>query len=81
LGLADLGYKYINIDDCWQAAQRDKNGHVQVDPVNFPGLQNGMKDIGDAIHAKGLWFGLYSSAGSKTCAGRAGSLGYEMIDA
>lgn len=33
------------------------------------------------MHDKGLKFGLYSSAGTKTCAGRAGSLGYEVQDA
>ena len=24
-GLADFGYKYINIDDCWQSSMRDEN--------------------------------------------------------
>jgi alpha-galactosidase len=23
LGLSDLGYTYVNIDDCWQASSRD----------------------------------------------------------
>lgn len=49
-----------------------------ADPVNF---KDGMKSVGDYIHSKGLKFGIYSSAGIKTCQGRAGSLGYEMHDA
>ena len=40
-----------------------------------------MKDLGDYIHNKGLWFGIYSSAGTKTCQKRPGSLGFEMQDA
>ena len=35
----------------------------------------------DYAHSKGLLFGLYSDAGTKTCAERPGSLGYEEIDA
>lgn len=48
------------------------------DPVHF---KDGIKPIADYVHDKGLKFGLYSSAGTKTCAGRAGSLGYETQDA
>jgi alpha-galactosidase len=40
-----------------------------------------MKSLADYLHSKGLKFGLYSSAGTNTCEGRAGSLGYEDIDA
>ena len=40
-----------------------------------------MKGVGDYIHSKGLKFGIYSSAGTKTCEGLAGSLNYEDIDA
>jgi len=48
------------------------------DPDRFP---NGMKPLGDYIHSKGLHFGIYSCAGTMTCAHRAGSLYYENIDA
>lgn len=64
LGLAALGYTYVNIDDCWQSTERDASGHVIVDSNNFP---KGMKDIGDYLHSRGLKFGLYSSAGYATC--------------
>ena len=40
-----------------------------------------MKEVGDFIHSKGLKFGIYSSAGSKTCQGLPGGLGHEVIDA
>lgn len=40
-----------------------------------------MKALGDYLHEKGLKFGLYSSAGEMTCEKKAGSLGYEQIDA
>lgn len=76
-GLADLGYKYIIIDDCWQIG-RDKQGNILVDPAKFP---SGMKALADYIHSKGLKFGLYSSAGNKTCQGRPGSRGHEYQDA
>jgi alpha-galactosidase len=66
------------LDDCWQAESRAADGHIQPDPVKFP---DGMKALGDKIHEAGLWFGLYSSAGTKTCAGRPGGLGYEQMDA
>ena len=40
-----------------------------------------MKNLSDYIHSKGLKFGIYSSAGTLTCQGRPGSLGYEILDA
>ena len=40
-----------------------------------------MKHLADYMHSLDLKFGLYSSAGSKTCEGRAGGLGYEAFDA
>ena len=76
-GLIEAGYNYINLDDCWQIA-RDDNGVIVPDPEKFP---HGIKPLVDYAHSKGLKFGLYSDAGTKTCAGRPGSLGYEEIDA
>ena len=76
-GLIEAGYKYINLDDCWQKS-RHENGTIVPDPEAFP---NGIKPLVDYAHSKGLLFGLYSDAGTNTCAGRPGSLGYEEIDA
>eukprot|EP00347_Sterkiella_histriomuscorum_P021441 403333964 len=78
LGLDQVGYVYVNIDDCWQLEARDKDGNVQADTTKFP---NGMKEVGDYLHTNGLKFGIYSSAGTKTCQGKAGSLGFETADA
>ena len=76
-GLRDAGYRYVNIDDCWQGT-RDARGFIQPDPVRFPA---GMKALADYVHARGLKFGVYSDAGWLTCGGRPGSRGHEFQDA
>ena len=75
-GLIRFGYDYVNVDDCW-ANSRDSNNVIQPDTEAFPDF----KGMIDYVHKRGLKFGLYSDAGSKTCAGRPGSLGFEQIDA
>lgn len=40
-----------------------------------------MKALADYVHSLGLKFGVYSDAGTQTCQGRPGSLGYEEKDA
>lgn len=37
--------------------------------------------MADSIHTFGMGFGMYSSAGTHACAGYAGSLGFEEVDA
>jgi len=76
-GMKDAGYQYVVIDDCWQV-DRDPNGNIVADPKRFP---SGMKALADYVHSLGLKFGLYSCAGTKTCAGRPGSRGHEFQDA
>jgi alpha-galactosidase len=76
-GMKDAGYQYVVIDDCWQVS-RDSQGNIQIDTARFPG---GMKALADYVHSKGLKFGLYSDAGTKTCQGRPGGRGYEYQDA
>jgi alpha-galactosidase len=79
-GLKDAGYQYVNLDDCWALPARDGDGKLVPDPVRFP---NGIKAVADYVHAKGLKFGIYTSAGTKTCnsAGFPGALGHEYSDA
>lgn len=36
-----------------------------------------MKALGDYLHDRGLKYGIYSDAGTMTCAGMQGSLGHE----
>ncbi|WP_235512631.1 glycoside hydrolase family 27 protein [Sphingomonas sp. Leaf17] len=76
-GMKDAGYQYVVIDDCWHGA-RDANGFITEDRARFP---SGLKALGDYIHARGLKFGIYSDAGSRTCGGRPGSQGHEYQDA
>jgi len=76
-GMKDAGYQYVIIDDCWQSP-RDSEGNIVPDATRFP---SGMEALAGYVHSKGLKFGLYSDAGTKTCAGRPGSRGYEFQDA
>ncbi len=77
-GLADCGYKYVNIDDCWQASSRDANGKLQCDKVNFP---SGIKALAEYVNSKGVKLGIYSSNGTDTCEDYPASLRHERIDA
>ena len=76
-GMKAVGYEYVVIDDCWQVS-RDGKANIVVDSQRFP---NGMKAVADYVHSLGLKFGIYSDAGSQTCAGRPGGLGHEYQDA
>jgi alpha-galactosidase len=76
-GMRDAGYRYVVIDDCWQVS-RDANGMIVADPARF---QHGIKALADYVHGKGLKFGIYTDAGTKTCQGRPGTYGYEEQDA
>lgn len=78
-GMKDAGYTYLVLDDGWMAMERDpKTGDLIADPKKFP---HGMKTVADYVHSKGLKFGLYNCAGTKTCAGYPGTRGYEYQDA
>jgi alpha-galactosidase len=76
-GMKDAGYEYVVIDDCWQVS-RDEAGNIIPEAAKFP---SGMKALADYIHSKGLKFGIYSDGGTRTCANRPGSRGYEFQDA
>lgn len=79
-GLKQAGYTYVNLDDCWALPNRDARGDLVADPVRFP---HGIKALADYVHSKGLKFGIYSSAGTRTCDrnGFPGGLGHEQQDA
>lgn len=77
-GYLDAGYDYLVIDDCWALRERDENGRMVPDPEKFP---HGMKAVADYVHSKGLKFGMYSCAGTMTCAGYPGSYEHEFLDA
>ncbi|KAF2303393.1 hypothetical protein GH714_017803 [Hevea brasiliensis] len=78
-GLAALGYKYVNIDDCWAEESRDWKGNLRPKSSTFP---SGIKALADYVHARGLKLGIYSDAGYTTCSKKMpGSLGHEQQDA
>lgn len=78
LGLRDIGYNYVVLDDCWQGDGRDSNRKIKVNLDCFP---HGMKWVSDQIHSQNLLYGMYSSAGEMTCAKFEGSLDFETEDA
>lgn len=75
-GLADYGYSYINVDDSWEAPERNADGTIAVNE-KFPS----MAALGEWLHGEGLKFGIYSSPGDLTCGCYLGSLGHELQDA
>jgi alpha-galactosidase len=86
-GLADHGYQYVNIDDCWavkpgareadlQGAERDASGRVNAN-ARFPD----MKALTDHVHGLGLKAGIYTGPGPRTCAGHVGAWQHEEQDA
>ena len=78
LGLDKYGYEYVNVDNCWANVNRTSEKEIQPNSTNFPDFQIMIY----YVHAKGLKFGLYSSAGDRTCGGRQpGSLNFESVDA
>ena len=64
-GMFDLGYDYINLDDCWAYYYRNETTNaLRWDPDRFP---NGLPSLIDWLHQRGFKFGLYTSAGDTTC--------------
>ena len=77
-GFLEAGYRYLVLDDGWQARERDSQGKLMADPEKFP---SGIKDVIDYIHSKGLKVGIYSCCGTHTCGGYPGSFEHEFADA
>lgn len=77
LGLAELGYEYVVLDDgCYKSERVD--GLLSNETVKFP---SGFKVLSDYVHGKGLKFGMYNDIGTNLCAGSAvGTCGYEDVD-
>ena len=79
LGLDELGYKFLTIDDQWHLPNRDAvTNRMIANPEKFP---NGIRFLADFMHERGLKLGIYSSAGRYTCScNLPGSLEFEEID-
>ncbi|MBE0660694.1 MAG: alpha-galactosidase [Bryobacteraceae bacterium] len=86
-GMADYGYSYVSIDDCWMmkpgsddpalnGAPRDSSGRIRPN-LRFPD----MPGLTAYIHAKGLKAGIYTGPGPLTCAQYTAAWQHEEIDA
>ncbi|NEW84783.1 MAG: hypothetical protein GZ094_20780 [Mariniphaga sp.] len=76
-GLLDAGYNYFVIDGGWRDTHLGPNGELLSNPEKFP---NGMKDLADYAHSKGLKFGLHTVPGTHDCGGDpVGGFGHEEV--
>jgi alpha-galactosidase len=78
-GLAQAGYRIVWLDFGWATGARDSNGHLVVDPTQWP---DGMAGLTAWLHQHGLQAGIYTDAGSSGCNGQGvGSYGHYQQDA
>lgn len=77
-GLLEAGYRYINLDDCWQSSLRTADGKLQGDLTRFP---RGIKPLVEDLNKEGFKVGLYTSNGTLTCEDLPASLYNEATDA
>lgn len=86
-GLADFGYEFVSIDDCWarradssnprhRGEARSPDGNI-LPNADFPDM-NGLTAY---IHSRGLKAGIYTSPGPLTCGKYTGSWQHEEQDA
>ena len=76
-GMAPAGYRYVDIDDCWEKKTRTRGGGLVANPRKFPA---GIAPVASYVHRKGLRLGIYLDAGTKTCTGYPGSMGHVGAD-
>lgn len=50
-GYADVGYEYVNVDDCWLEKTRGGRGELVADRKRFP---RGMKALGEYVSKHGV---------------------------
>lgn len=72
LGLRDLGWTYVNIDDCFQDGRDPVTGRLRVNEKKFPGGYKAMRSLTDYAHSLGLKAGIYSDAGDNACSSGGG---------
>ena len=71
-GMKAAGYEYVNIDEGWWKGKRNAEGHIIVDPAQWPALKPGQKpgdmaNIAAYIHSLGLKAGIYTDSGESGC--------------
>lgn len=77
-GLVDAGYNYFNLDDCWEAKERNIKGELVSDPTTFP---SGIAALAKKVNGLGMKLGIYSCNGPLTCQHFPGTQDHEYIDA
>lgn len=55
-GMRAAGYRYINLDKCWQLSGRDASGFRRFDPARLP---DGIEGLSDWIKKRELSLGLF----------------------
>ena len=72
-GLAQVGYRYINIDDGWWLKRAAADGRMLVRTNLFPTAQSdgrhpsSFRPFTDKLHAMGLKAGIYTDVGFNAC--------------
>ncbi|MET3435720.1 NPCBM/NEW2 domain-containing protein [Sphingomonas sp. 1185] len=72
-GLAEAGYRYINIDDGWWLRRRQPDGRMVIRADKFPSAaagpdqQTSFRPLTDRLHAMGFKAGIYSDIGRNSC--------------
>jgi len=66
-GLADHGWSYVNIDDCWMGER-----HPDTKAIQANGKFNDMKAMVDYVNSLGMKVGIYSTPWMSTYAGYIG---------
>lgn len=77
-GLAKAGFRMIMPDDGGYFKRNAATGRLNETTEQFP---SGFKAVGDYVHSKGLFWGVYSDSGTRTCGPGTGMLGHEAEDA
>ena len=77
-GLLDAGYRYVNLDDCWQSSLRTETGELVADYETFP---HGLPYLVKEVNKLGFKLGAYTSNGTLTCEDLPASLHREQVDA
>ena len=76
--LNEAGYKYLVIDDAWQARRLGPNGKLVANPTKF---RDGIAPLVKYVRQRGFELGIYACPNRVTCAGFPGSLGREQLHA
>ncbi|BBD99906.1 alpha-galactosidase [Sphingobium amiense] len=70
-GLAQKGYRFINIDDGWWLKRRTGDGRLMIRTDQFPSAKGkgdpSFRPLTDRLHAMGFKAGIYSDLGRNIC--------------